>query len=107
MTEVAYWKDGAGTHYLSVTGHANWAAAGNDIVCAALSAISYTLLGFLLNAEEDTEELSQETDSGRVVILCKGNQRIDTAFEMALIGYLQIEKQYPHHVRVVNAAIGG
>ena len=107
MTRIDYWKDGAtGTHYLSVIGHANWAGAGNDIVCAALSAVSYTLLGFLLNAEADTEELSQETESGRVVILCKGNQRIDTAFEMALIGYLQIEKQYPHHV-CVNAATGG
>ena len=108
MTAVTYWKDDkTKTHYLRVEGHANWASTGGDIVCAALSAVSYTLLGFLLNASADIEELSQEVDSGRVVILCRGNERIDTAFEMALIGYLQIEKQYPHHVGVHIAAQGG
>ena len=108
MTTVTYWKDETtNAHYLNVDGHAGWASAGNDIVCAALSAVSYTLLGFLLNAGEDIEEISQEVDSGRVVVLCRGNERIDTAFEMALIGYLQIEKQYPHHVGVHIAASGG
>lgn len=108
MTTVTYWQDEASkTHYLRVEGHANWAEAGNDIVCAAISTVSYTLLGFLHNAEEDIDELSAETDEGCVVALCKGNERIDTAFEMAFIGYLQIEKQYPRHVRVVNAATGG
>ena len=101
MTRVDYWQDDATkTYYLSVVGHAGYASAGNDIVCAGVSAVSYALLGFLLNAEEDLTELSQETEDGRVVVLAQGNDRICTAFEMALIGYLQIEKQYPTHVEV-------
>lgn len=101
MTRVDYWHDdGSGIHYLSVLGHAGYASEGKDIVCAAVSAVSWTLLGFLHNAREDIEELSREAESGLVLVLCKGNERIDTAFEMALIGYLQIEQQYPTYVEV-------
>lgn len=108
MTRVDYWHDDAtNTHYLSVIGHAGYAQTGQDIVCAGISAVSWALLGFLLNAEGDLEEVSQETENGRVVVLARGNQRIDTAFEMALIGYLQIEKQYPTNVEVNIAAQGG
>ena len=108
MTRIDYWRDEeTGSHCLNVAGHAGYASEGNDIVCAAVSAVSWTLLGFLHNAGDDIEELSQGADSGRVVVICKGNERIDTVFEMALIGYLQIEKQYPTFVEVHTAASGG
>ena len=108
MTRIDYWHDDAtDSHYLSVIGHAGYAKEGSDIVCSAVSAISWTLLGFLHNAEGDIQELSQEVESGRAVVLCKGNGRIDTAFEMALIGYLQIQKQYPTFVEVHIATSGG
>ena len=105
MTRVDYWRDEAsGTHYLSILGHAGYSTEGNDIVCAAVSTVSWTLLGFLLNAGDDIEEITHETEPGTVVVLCKGKERIDTAFEMAIIGYLQIEKQYPAYVAVNIAA---
>ena len=50
MTHIRYRADGR-AHSLELCGHANYAAEGPDIVCAGLSAITYALMGFLMNLD--------------------------------------------------------
>ena len=104
MIRVNYLREGD-THKLSVQGHAGWSQHGNDIVCAGVSAISFALLGYLHNAGCDIAEA--QADSGNLRVECSGDNLVAGAFDMAMIGYLQIAKKYPQCVDVYIAAHGG
>ncbi len=85
---------------LSMHGHAYYADVGDDIVCAGASAIAYSLLGFLNNCDTvvDVDVIER---SGEMELSCSDySSKVHTAFEMAAIGFLQLEKQYPDCVRV-------
>ena len=96
-----------GYHHLEIKGHAGYSEQGGDIVCAGVSAITYTLLGFLNNREDDIWHLRAHTESGNAAVTCTGDHHIDTAFEMAVIGYAQIANQYPDNVTLHISAPGG
>lgn len=88
-------------HRLKIEGHAGYDRSGRDIICAAVSAITFSLLGWL---ESDGGAIYEDTpvmESGKTVIACRGDDRLDAAFDMALIGYLQIERQYPDYIKVI------
>ena len=85
---------------LTIKGHAGFSDNGNDIVCAGASAIAYTLLGYLINCCDITDIVYTDK-SGDFSLVCNGSStRIDTAFEMAYIGFLQLSHTYPKCVSV-------
>ena len=75
---------------IKITGHAGYADAGKDIVCAAVSGIVYTLLA---NAPD-----VQKVAPGDVEITCD-NQLIVFAGN----GLKAIAGAYPDNVRVITA----
>ena len=107
MIQIAYYS-GEGTHKLIVKGHAGYSDHGNDIVCAGVSAITFTLLGFLENHWDDIESISAQVNSGDVCVRCEGNEKVAQAFEMTMIGLKQIAMKYPKHVTIdIDPAVGG
>ena len=86
---------------LSMNGHACYSNSGNDIVCAGASAIGYALLGYLENCDS-VDDIDAVERSGELEIICKceGDIKVRTAFDVAVIGFLQLEKAYPQNVRV-------
>lgn len=93
---------------LSIQGHAGYSDSGNDIVCAGVSAIAYTLLGFLNRIEYDIEGTSAQVKSGDLRVQCKGGEKTAQAFDMAMIGLQQIAMKYPRHVTIhIHPAFGG
>ena len=96
MTNVWYWRQN-GRHHLYIIGHAGYAAAGEDIVCAGISAIGYALMGYLRSCPE-AEDLRCSEESGRMILSCGEQTQVDAAFEMAVIGLALIERQYPQYV---------
>ncbi len=104
MIRVNYLRE-EDTHKLSVQGHAGYDETGRDIVCAGVSAISYALLGFLHDAGCGIGKA--QTASGEMIIECGRDVEIDSAFDMAMIGYLQIAKKYPQCVDVYIARTAG
>lgn len=99
MTEVFYSRTEDG-HELMISGHAGYDSGGRDIVCSAVSAVAYALLGFLENEANGTSDCDYMTESGLLGVTAAASERVNTAFEMALIGLMQIEMQYPDYVRV-------
>lgn len=83
-------------HRLEITGHAEY-NNGNDIVCAAVSAITYTLAGFLHNTDCHS---FVRLDSGDGEMHCYRTPRTDVAIEMAMLGYFQIAASYPNNVTI-------
>lgn len=104
MIRVNYAKDG-GRHKLAVQGHAGHGPPGGDIVCAGVSALSYALLGYLLHAGCPVVEA--KADSGDLLLICKDGEMVRGAFDMALVGYLQIAKKYPQNVVVYISGQAG
>ena len=98
MIEIRYIRSKA-MHSLSITGHADYAEHGNDIVCSGVSAVTYTLAGYLINHTNATEHHIQ-LDSGCGTIMCYRKDNADIAFDMALIGYQQIAHTYHNNVSV-------
>ena len=99
MIRVKYRTDGE-SHGLTMVGHADYAACGEDIVCAGASSIVYALLGWLENNSEDLTLCNADIHSGDVQILCEGGERTAAAFEMMAIGLMQIADAYPSHVEI-------
>jgi uncharacterized protein YsxB (DUF464 family) len=95
MIQIKYIKTNA-MHCLHIDGHADYNPS-NDIVCAGVSAVTYTLAGWLLNriAESDRHI---KLDSGSGMIMCYTVEKADTAFDMAVIGFAQIANTYPNNV---------
>lgn len=92
-----------GEHALTVTGHACY-NPGNDIVCAGVSAITFALLGWLLNSGAD---YSAHYESGECAIRCRRTRDTDTAFDLAVIGFAQIAECYPDNVTIEIADADG
>ncbi len=79
--------------YVEVSGHANYAELGKDIICAAVSALTFTLLYSLESLSEDL--VSATMNEGHMKIEIKnvseqGKLLIDSFF----IGITAIAKEY-------------
>lgn len=94
MIEVSVRKDG-----ITVAGHADFAEAGKDIVCAGVTALVQTLVK---SADDLTEDkIEYEISPGRADIhygcLSEAGKLLVDAF---FIGICMIADEFPEHVRV-------
>lgn len=100
MIKVYYSRYGENGHELQIRGHANY-NAGADIVCAGVSAIAYTLLGYLENHQEEIDEIEGPAASaGDLYVACTGGETIANGFEMAAIGLAQMAQKYPDNISI-------
>lgn len=98
MINVCFTRDGENTR-LQMTGHSDFKANGQLIVCSAVSAIFYTLLGYLKNTYKDKLTINS-IESGFADIECRD---CDTEpFRMACIGLLQISECFPGQISIQN-----
>ena len=94
MIAVSVRRDG-----ITVSGHANYAEAGKDIVCAGVTAL---VQGLIRSVESLTSDLIQyDITPGRADIYYEdlseaGTLLVDSFF----IGICQIADEFPDHVRI-------
>jgi uncharacterized protein YsxB (DUF464 family) len=93
MTEVIIRRDGQ-IFYVSAQGH----ATGSVEVCAAVSALMYTLDGYLNNAPVRIYE--ERFEPGDVLLRFEGGVEAETAFNMTAVGLQMLELSFPDHVSV-------
>lgn len=89
---------------LAVTGHAGFAPAGEDIVCAGVSALVGALGHYLGELEEQgwgRLDIANEDGGWRICFAPAGKKREAlAAFDTVWEGFRLIAKQYPEHLRV-------
>ncbi len=95
MIAVSVREDG-----IKVSGHANYAEDGKDIVCAGVTALTQTLIRSLEELVGD--EVEYEISPGRVDIHYgdlseEGKLLVDSFF----IGICQIASEFSEHVNIV------
>ena len=84
---------------ITVSGHAGYAEAGKDIVCAGVTALTMSLVKSINDLTED--KIEYEISSGRVDIHYgnlseEGKLLVDSFF----IGICQIADEFPDHIRI-------
>ena len=94
MIAVSVRKDG-----ITVSGHANYAEAGKDIVCAGVSALVQGLIRSVESLASD--KIEYEKSPGRADIYYRvlseaGRLLVDSFF----IGICQIASEFPDNVRI-------
>ena len=94
MIAVSVRKDG-----FTISGHANYAETGKDIVCAGVTALVQGLIRSIENLTGD--KINYEISPGRVDIEF-GNPSEEGALlvDSFFIGVCQIADEYPDHVRI-------
>ena len=95
MTAVMVRNDG-----IEISGHAGYAEAGKDIVCAAVTALTQTLIRSLEDLARD--KIQYEISPGRADIHYRnlseeGKLLVDSFF----IGICQVADEFPENVRIV------
>ena len=93
MIRVKYNKS-----YIEISGHANYADYGNDIVCASVSSIIYTTINGILNINKDAIKYSDEKIL-RIDIL--SNDNITNTLLKNMIDMLkELSLQYPKNINI-------
>lgn len=97
MTEAKY-SGGGNLYTLSAIGH----ATGDQNVCAAVSTLVQTLMGYLVNLERQEEAtiLNREYGDGVFRVTASGGDRCRGAFEVAWFGFCQLAHSFPEQVSI-------
>ena len=89
-----------GNNYeVRIHGHAGYSASGRDIVCAAVSALYYALLGTLEN-DDKTKRIKSRQKSGSAALCFCGGRNSAGAYDMALRGFSQLAFTYPKNIKL-------
>lgn len=87
-----------GVPALRVSGHAQYAPKGADIVCAAASVLVYALLEAAGGAEE-LEPPGQTADSVAPLFALRGGEGDREAFRVVAGGFRLLARQFPENVK--------
>lgn len=108
MIKAELENDGQGFR-LEITGHAGFAPRGEDLVCAAVSALVYGLAGFARQLEKDGLALPSEKSDirpGQAVIClypkAQARERSDGAFALAAEILALLGENFPGNIHFTD-----
>lgn len=109
-TTVSASADG-GYCRLAVTGHANAAPKGKDLVCAAVSTLVNTLYDWVLDKDEKRLlEANLHREAGYCLIEAQAGtwqmERLIDCFEIICFGLERLARQYPEYITYKSGACG-
>lgn len=91
---------------IKITGHAESAEAGKDLICASASILFYTLVENIEEHSKIGDCKSQvkalEGDAEvKVVALPSHQEEIANVFNTIMVGYEILSQDYPEYIRIV------
>ena len=93
---------------IRISGHAGYERGGADIVCAACSMLSFTLLRCVEHEEEagNLQIMSAEISDGRLEVralpTAAGCDRLSAIADTVRTGFYMLMDEYPGFVRVIE-----
>ena len=95
MIKISYRASG-GVIEVSASGHACFAPAGQDVVCAAVSALLQTLALYAQEKKGGTAK----AEKGALRVVMRDGKEPRAVAEAVMAGARQIARQYPECVRM-------
>ena len=89
---------------LTVTGHAESAEKGHDLVCASASMLAYTLAANVANMADNGQvrEPIMEMEEGNTVVSCKPRSNLKASvtlvFDSICVGFDLLAHEYPEYI---------
>ena len=82
-----------------VSGHANYAEYGKDIVCASVSSVIATIVNCIMNIDKSSITYQ---DDGKTIIITKinNNEVVNTIFATMIDILKDLENQYKENIKV-------
>lgn len=93
-----------GNYWVSVSGHAQSAEKGHDLICAAASMLAYTLAANVVNFadQEKAEHPVTKLLEGDTVISCEPKWRyrkiLRASFDSVCAGFALLAQCHPDHI---------
>ena len=89
---------------LEAAGHAGYAPAGQDIVCAGASTLMQTLVYLLAGEESAKSDAWDEPEGPRLAVTAAAPRKpwVEGAFEFAKAGFALLAERYPDNVRFAD-----
>ena len=98
----------------TVKGHAGYAEAGSDIICAAVSALCYTAAGYFESAGPEEYRCEYEEKDGYMrlelieIATDDGKTKAEAVLDAWLIGVRQIRHSYGgRYIKIIDTKTGG
>lgn len=112
MIKVSYTElDGphGPTLRLEAAGHAGYAPAGQDIVCAGASTLMQALVSLLAGEESASSDAWEEPGGPRLAVTAAAPQQpwVEGAFELAKAGFALLAERYPDNLRFADLSRRG
>lgn len=94
---------------LEASGHAGYAPAGQDIVCAGASTLMQALVSLLAGEENTGSDAWDEPEGPRLAVTAAPPQEawVEGAFELAKAGFALLAERYPDHLRFADVSRRG
>lgn len=93
---------------LECSGHACYAPAGQDIVCAGASTLMQALVSLMAGQEGARSEARDGPEGPKLVVTASpGEPWMEGAFELAKAGFALLAERYPDNLRFVDASPRG
>lgn len=85
---------------IQISGHANYAEEGKDVVCAGVTALTQTLVKSIEDLTED--KIEYDISPGRADIKYRNlSEKAKTLVDSFFIGICMIADEFPDNVRIV------
>ncbi len=88
-----------------ITGHADYADYGYDIVCSGITTAVFTSLGLIKKYLQDNEYDYKELDGNISLIFNETNQLVNDIIENLIEVLKNIERQYPKNLKIKIAKV--
>jgi len=94
---------------VEISGHSNYDEVGKDIICSAVSILSYTLLNSLNSIGEIDEKYISieeiETEGILAINLAKKNEKTNILFENFLVGIELLIEDYSNYITLKHEEV--
>ena len=106
MTVVTVEKDAQGVRGICVSGHAEYAQSGRDIVCAAASVLTTTCVNALESVAGVKPRVTRDEQSATIKVVLPGDMSVQKRYDAELVmntvlqGFSDIASEYPKHLQI-------
>ncbi|MCR5705145.1 MAG: ribosomal-processing cysteine protease Prp [Eubacterium sp.] len=106
MTNITIYRTADSYLGVEVSGHAGFAEAGEDIVCAGISVLTINLINSLEQLSEDAFSVKEDEETGYIKVWMSYEEEEEPSYESQilfdsyLLGVEYIEKDYNEFVKL-------
>ena len=106
MTTVSFLRDARGLYGIRVSGHAGYAPAGEDIVCAAASVLITTCANAMESVAGLEPLVSQDEAAAEISVALppalspEQEHDAQVVFRTVLQGLRDVAQEYPKHLKI-------